>query len=356
MALKALKTFLAVVLAGTMAFACSSCRKKPEPDIPEEPSERVQSVSAAVKGESEQESKKAIKTNSKLEWMTDFEAAKKKAVAENKDLFLKFIGSDWCPLCERLDKEVFSKKAFIEYVQKTFVLIELDFPNNKSLLSAETQRQNQKLGAEFGARRFPMIILADKEGVPFAKSFPTIILTGKGGVPFAQTRYVEGWAEKYVEHLKEFQAVKKEVNELIIKSEDTKIESTKRAALLESALEKLPGWVVDKYYVDKMKRITELDAENKGGLKNKYLIRIDFIAVQQALQQRNYDEALQKITAMIAQFKPTGQLAQELYFAKAHAQYFLKDSEGEKESLQKALEAAPDGFLAEQIKTNLRRF
>ena len=356
MAPKGLKAFLAVVLAGTIAFACSSCRKKGDPDIPEEPSERVQSVSAAVTGEGEQESKKEIKTISKLEWMTDFEAAKKKAAAENKDLFLKFTGSDWCPLCDRLDKEVFSKKAFIEYVQKTFVLIELDFPKNKSLLSAETQRQNQKLGIEFGAQRFPMIILADKEGIPFAKSFPTIILTGKGGIPFAQTRYVEGWAEKYVEHLKEFQTVKKKVDELIIKSEDAKIESTARAALLDSALEMLPPWVVDKYYVDKMRRIAELDADNKAGLKNKYLIRVKFVGVQEALQQQDYGTALQKVTAIIDEFKPSGQVAQQLYFFQAYAQYFLKDAEGEKESLQKALEAAPEGFLAEQIKANLQRF
>ena len=30
------------------------------------------------------------------EWMTDFEAAKKKAAAENKSLLVDFTGSDWC--------------------------------------------------------------------------------------------------------------------------------------------------------------------------------------------------------------------------------------------------------------------
>ena len=28
-------------------------------------------------------------------WMIDFEAAKKKATAENKDLYVNFTGSDW---------------------------------------------------------------------------------------------------------------------------------------------------------------------------------------------------------------------------------------------------------------------
>ena len=166
---------------------------------------------------------------------------------------------------------------------------------------------------------------------------------------------MEGGADNYVEHLKQFQSVKKQIDELIVKSKDDEIESTERAAFLDLALQMLPPWVVDKYHVDKMKRIAELDVDNKAGLKDKYLIRSDFVFVQQALQRQNYDTALQKVTAIIDEFKPSGQVAQELYYAKAHAQHFLKDLEGEKQSLQKALEAAPEGFLAEQIEANLQQ-
>ena len=44
--------------------------------------------------------------------MTDYAAAKIKAAAEQKPLLLEFTGSDWCPPCMRLNKEVFSQKVF----------------------------------------------------------------------------------------------------------------------------------------------------------------------------------------------------------------------------------------------------
>lgn len=47
--------------------------------------------------------------------MTDFEAAKATAQAEGKPLFLYFTGSDWCVWCIRLEEEVFSREAFVNY-------------------------------------------------------------------------------------------------------------------------------------------------------------------------------------------------------------------------------------------------
>src|SRR5688572_31835841 len=42
------------------------------------------------------------------DWLTDIEAAKKKAAAENKPILALFTGSDWCPACIKWEKEVFS--------------------------------------------------------------------------------------------------------------------------------------------------------------------------------------------------------------------------------------------------------
>ena len=64
-------------------------------------------------------------------WLTDFEAAKAKAKAENKPMLLDFTGSDWCGWCVKLDKEVFSKAAFKDYADAELVLVEIDFPRNK---------------------------------------------------------------------------------------------------------------------------------------------------------------------------------------------------------------------------------
>lgn len=118
-------------------------------------------------------------------WMTDFEAAKAKAKAENKPMLLDFTGSDWCGWCIKLDKEVFSKDAFKEYADASLVLVELDFPR-KNEQSEELVAQNKALAKRYGIRGYPTIIVLSPQGELVEK-----------------TGYKRGGAEAYVEHIKE---------------------------------------------------------------------------------------------------------------------------------------------------------
>ena len=56
-------------------------------------------------------------------WMTDFEAAKKKAAAEGKDLFIDFTGSDWCPPCKDLTKRILSQEGFQKSARENYILV-----------------------------------------------------------------------------------------------------------------------------------------------------------------------------------------------------------------------------------------
>jgi len=116
-------------------------------------------------------------------WLTDFEEAKKQAAKEDKAILMDFTGSDWCGWCVQLDKEVFSKKEFLEYAKKHLVLLEVDFPR-KTEISEETKKQNAKL-----AKKYKI------------EGFPTIILTDAKGKKFAVTGYQEGGPKAYVKHL-----------------------------------------------------------------------------------------------------------------------------------------------------------
>lgn len=117
-------------------------------------------------------------------WMTDFEAAKAKAKAENKPMLLDFTGSDWCGWCIKLDKEVFGEAAFKEYAAAELVLVELDFPRKKEQ-SADLKAQNEKLAKQYGVRGFPTILVLSPEGELIEK-----------------TGYQKGGAEAYVKHIK----------------------------------------------------------------------------------------------------------------------------------------------------------
>ncbi len=50
----------------------------------------------------------------KKEWMTNLEAAMKLSKESGKPILLEFSGSNWCPPCIMLNKNVFSKKAFLD--------------------------------------------------------------------------------------------------------------------------------------------------------------------------------------------------------------------------------------------------
>jgi thioredoxin-related protein len=117
-------------------------------------------------------------------WETDFEAASAKAKAEGKHILLDFSGSDWCGWCIRLDKEVFSQKAFKEYADKNLILVLADFPSDKSKQSDEVKKQNEKLAEKFGVRGFPTVYILDSTGKTVAK-----------------TGYQAGGPEAYVKHI-----------------------------------------------------------------------------------------------------------------------------------------------------------
>src|SRR5580693_3841272 len=93
-----------------------------------------------------------------LTWLADFPQAEQQAKAENKLVLMDFTGSDWCPWCIKLDKDIFSQSEFANYAKTNLVLVLLDFPNQKPQ-SDDLKKANAALQAKY-----------DPEG-----AFPTLI-------------------------------------------------------------------------------------------------------------------------------------------------------------------------------------
>ena len=117
-------------------------------------------------------------------WITDYALAAEKARSEKRMILINFTGSDWCGWCKRLQAEVFSKPAFWEYAQGNLILLEIDFPRNKTQLPQQAQA-NQELAERFRVQGFPTLYLLDPEG-------RTLGSTG----------YLPGGAEAFVSELK----------------------------------------------------------------------------------------------------------------------------------------------------------
>ncbi len=115
-----------------------------------------------------------------LTWLTDLPSAQTRAKAEKKSVLLFFHGSDWCPACVEMQRQVFDSPAFAKFARQSLVLVDVDFPN-KHKPDEELRRANAALKARFNLSPVP------DEG------FPTIVLLNDDGqTVFQETGYAGG--------------------------------------------------------------------------------------------------------------------------------------------------------------------
>ena len=98
------------------------------------------------------------------EWTMDFDAAKAVAAETGRPLLLNFTGSDWCGWCRLMEKQVFSQAAWQTYAKEKFVLVWLDFPQDKSLVPEAFAERNHRLLKEYEIGGFPTYVLLDSDG------------------------------------------------------------------------------------------------------------------------------------------------------------------------------------------------
>lgn len=92
-----------------------------------------------------------------LTWYTNIEDAAKISSKTGKPMFLFFTGSDWCGWCVKLQKEVFKTPEFEAWAKDNVVLVDVDFPRDKSKQSMEIQKQNALIGQQFAVQGYPTV-------------------------------------------------------------------------------------------------------------------------------------------------------------------------------------------------------
>lgn len=102
------------------------------------------------------------------EWLTDLAKAQEKAKAEKKMVLVDFTGSDWCPPCKALHKNVFSSPEFTEFAKKNLILVEIDFPRKKEQ-SDELKKANRALAKKHAIDGYPTVIVFDSQGKELSK-------------------------------------------------------------------------------------------------------------------------------------------------------------------------------------------
>ena len=267
-------------------------------------------------------------------WTHDFAAAKKQAADEKKDILMDFTGSDWCGWCIKLNDEIFKLDPFKAGVKDKFVLVELDFPQDKTKLTEETIKQNEELQEKYAIQGFPTILLCDASGKPFAR-----------------TGYQPGGPEKYVAHLDELRA-KKEVRDKAF-ADAAKAEGPAKAKALISALDamELEDPVVASFYPEVVDQIKAADPKDETGFTKKMEEKQKFAKWESELQgfaQKNDMEgALAFVEKSAADF--TGESKQKILATKAGILAQQQKFDDSLKALAEAKAAAPDSEIAAQL-------
>lgn len=125
-------------------------------------------------------------------FLTNHQAALKLAKELNRPVFAFFTGSDWCPVCQRMQKEVLMTPAFRAWAERSVVLLELDSPNKEQ--PKVLKEQITALKRQYGVNAFPTVHL----------------LSATDGKTLGNIRgLVEGGAETYIaELIRRFPAAK----------------------------------------------------------------------------------------------------------------------------------------------------
>ena len=237
-------------------------------------------------------------------WVRSFAEAKELAAKEGKSILMEFTGSDWCPPCKALHKNVLGTDTFKNEITKDFILLVLDNPRDKSLVSDAEQEQYKKLSAQYKVTGVPTVFLADAEGKPYHKQ------VGYSGDP----------ADKWVANARGKVKVLAQRDEFFAQATEAK--GVERAKLLEKAISGIDSAVALALYGDTIDEIISLDPEDTAGLKGKYA----------ELREGAINEAKQK----------------ELY-QKSYKLFQAGDKEGAKKLLLEAQAVAPKTRLGQQI-------
>ena len=276
-------------------------------------------------------------------WLVDFEKAKAKAAKEGKSILMEFTGSDWCPPCIQLSKNVLTKDVFKTEVPKNFVLLKLDSPRDKSKQTPEEIEQYKLLSAKYGVQGVPTIFLADPKGRPYWQT------VGYSGDP----------ADKYVANLKDQLKTLAKRNEAFAKAE--KASGTEKAKHLAEGLSLVSSELALKTYSDEVAEIIKLDAKNEAGLKANYeglKNSVEFKSeLESAMRSGGNDPkgVLAAIDKLIEEKKPTGEALQEALFYKGSI-HFRDDKAKAKTLLLEAQKLAPNSETGQRITGILDQF
>lgn len=268
-------------------------------------------------------------------WLTNLEEAQAKSAAENKPILIEFTGSDWCPPCKMLTKNVFSTETFNSKAPEKFILVEMDYPQDKTGITPEIEKYRQDIATKYSIQGFPSIVLTDS--------------TGK---PLARTGFQSGDADSYLAHLDQILAdsVKEQA---AFKAAHALEGEAKAKALVELIKEKSPAEVnsFHKADLDAIKAADPSDSTGYiKGMENKAALTETLTGIEPLAKANDWAGALTSMETFLKRDGLDTATNQEALMIKANILFKLEKKEETLTAIDAAIAVDPSSRTAAGLK------
>ncbi len=98
-----------------------------------------------------------------VKWETDLAKAQAEAGKDHKLVMLLFTGSDWCPPCIKLEKDVFASADFAAYAAKNLVCVKSE-SLRKTKQPEDVVKAHQALAKKYNLEGYPTMIILNAQG------------------------------------------------------------------------------------------------------------------------------------------------------------------------------------------------
>jgi thiol-disulfide isomerase/thioredoxin len=96
-------------------------------------------------------------------WTQDYDAALALAKEHGLPVLLKFTGSDWCPVCIRMERDIFSKEEFAGWADGRVMLVTIDFARGRGIVPDKYKERNSNFQRQYQIKFFPTYVIIDAE-------------------------------------------------------------------------------------------------------------------------------------------------------------------------------------------------
>lgn len=98
-----------------------------------------------------------------INWTTNYADAQRKSMEGAKPILILFTGTNWCPACMKLEREVLTNPRFANGVANSFVFMKAEFTDPSD--AAITRSPYKQLLDRYNIEAFPSIVVTDAQGI-----------------------------------------------------------------------------------------------------------------------------------------------------------------------------------------------